>query len=179
VKFLIRLGCCLFLALVGLGSVAAPDPAEYGFQMAVFDPPAPAPEFELNKLAGDAAVLSDFRGSYVLLNFWATWCPPCLEEMPAMEKLYQAYSDKGLMVVAISSDREGAEVVRGFVERLGVSFPILLDPDAEVSLSYGARNLPLTALVSPDGNVLAAAVGARDWGSKEAFAYVGALLANP
>jgi thiol-disulfide isomerase/thioredoxin len=93
---------------------------------------AVAPEFILPGLSGTPARLADHRGEVVLLNFWATWCPPCRAEMPSMEKLYQAYRDRGLVILAISGDRAGRSVVESFVQERGVTFPILLDPDGAV-----------------------------------------------
>ena len=169
----------LMVALVVGGRAAAHDPPQHGFQMVAFTPPMPAPAFELSRLSGGTAGLGDFRGSYVLLNFWATWCPPCVREMPSMDALYTRLMDQGLVVVAVSSDQEGAAIVQDFVDRLGVSFPILLDSDGAVSASYGARNLPTSLLLDRQGRVIAAAQGARDWGSDEAVSYVEELLAAP
>ena len=168
---------CLVIVCLALSAASlAHDPVEHGIQMTVFDPLPPAPAFSLERLEGGTATLADFRGEYVLLNFWATWCPPCLKEMPTMQALHDTYRDRGFSVVAVSSDSEGAALVKGFVDRLGVDFPILLDVDGSVSASYGARNLPMSLLLTPDGEVLAAALGERDWGSEAAMSYVGELV---
>ena len=96
-----------------------------------------------------------------------------------MEALHRDYGERGLSVVAVSSDEEGAAVVAGFVEKLGVTFPILLDPDGAIAAAYGARNLPVTFLLDRDGKVVAAAQGARDWASPEARSTIAEHLATP
>ena len=173
----------LALALLLVGLLPAParahDPALHGFNLVTFERPFPAPAFSAQRLRGEQTPLSAFRGRYVLLNFWATWCPPCLEEMPSMDALHRDYRERGLSVVAVSSDKEGAAVVAGFVEKLGVTFPILLDPDGSVATAYGARNLPVTFLLDRDGNVVAAAQGARDWNSSEARSTIAEYLDTP
>ena len=165
--------------LLAAGAGHALEPSRHGFDMVPFEPPFPAPAFDARTLAGETATLERFRGRHVLLNFWATWCPPCLEEMPSMEALYRDFRDRGLVVVAISSDREGAAVVRPFIDRLGVSFPILLDPQRTVASRYGAGSLPMTFLLDPRGRVLAAARGERDWNSPQARSVIDELLPRP
>ena len=93
-----------------------------------------------------------------------------------MEVLYQEYRERGLTILAVSSDKEGASLVSGFIDRLGVSFPVLLDPEGKVATAYGARNLPVSFLLDPQGQVIAAAEGARDWASPEAQSTIGELL---
>jgi len=137
---------------------------------------AVAPDFALPGLDGAAFRLSDYRGKVVLLNFWATWCPPCRAEMPSMEKLYQVYRDRGLVILAVSGDRGGKAVVESFVQERGVTFPILLDPANEVFAQYGVRGLPTSYLLDRQGRVVSAEAGARDWNSQAARQVVGALL---
>lgn len=163
--------------IFGLTSqVSAHEPSLHGFKLTTFDPPFPAPAFVLETLAGTPSKLEDFQGKYVLLNFWATWCPPCLEEMPSMELAYQHYKEKGFTVLAVSSDEEGKTAVSPFIEKLGVTFPILLDPDLAVSKVYGAINLPLSFLLNPQGQVIAGSEGGRDWASEEAFSVLDELI---
>ncbi|HEX9900201.1 MAG TPA: TlpA disulfide reductase family protein [Candidatus Methylomirabilis sp.] len=135
-----------------------------------------APEFALADLMGSRVRLSDHRGHVVLVNFWATWCPPCRAEMPSMEKLYQAYRDRGLVILAISGDRAGTQVVESFVEELGLTFLIVLDPAGEVFAQYGVRGLPTSYLLDRRGRIVSAEAGARDWNSKAARQVVEALL---
>ena len=159
--------------------VHAHDPSLHGFQLTSFDPPFPAPEFLLATLDDQKSSLEDYKGQYVLLNFWATWCPPCLEEMPSMESIYQRYQGKGFTVVAISSDEGGKADITPFIDKLGVTFPILIDADKAVSSIYGATNLPLSFLLNPEGEVIAGSEGARDWESPEAISVLDELLASP
>jgi len=139
---------------------------------------AVAPDFALPGLNGAPVRLSDHRGKVALLNFWATWCPPCRAEMPSMEKLYQAHRGRGLVILAISGDRTGRQVVESFVQELGLTFPILLDSDGEVFAQYGVRGLPTSYLLDRQGRIVSGEVGARDWSGKTARQIVERLLAE-
>ncbi len=154
-------------AAVG-AAARAHDPALHGFNLVTFERPFAAPDFSLPDLTGRQTSLAAYRGHYVLLNFWATWCPPCLAEMPSMEVIFERYRERGFVILAVSSDSEGVDVVGDFVAQLGVSFPIVLDSNRRVSDLYGARNLPVSFLLDRDGHVVAAAQGARDWASDAA-----------
>ena len=122
-----------------------------------------APDFSLPRLADDApTALAELRGRIVFLNFWATWCKPCEEEMPAMERLYQELAGPGFEMVAISVDAGRAEV-EAFQQRLGVTFPILLDPAKTVSESYQTYRFPESFLIDGEGRILARYIGPRDW----------------
>jgi len=123
--------------------------------------------------------LQGFRGHVVFLNFWATWCPPCREEMPAMERLYQRYRDRGLVVLALSVDADGAAVVTPFLTEHRLTFPVGLDPDMRVAGLYGIRALPSTFLLNRAGRVVASAVGPREWDGPEGRAVVERVLAGP
>ena len=130
---------------------------------------SPAPGFRLPRLEGDAPLdLADLRGRVVLVNFWATWCAPCEAEMPAMERLYRRLAPEGFELVAISVDHD-VEAVRSFRERLGLSFPILLDPDQQAAIRYQTFRFPESLLIGPDGVIVERYVGAKDW---DAQAYV-------
>jgi len=120
--------------------------------------------------------LADLKGQVVLLNFWATWCPPCREEMPAMDRLYQRYRERGFVVVALSVDAEGAPVVTQFVKEHKLSFPVGLDPKMEVAERYGVRALPSTFIVDRKGNLAALAIGPRQWDGRSAHALIELLL---
>ena len=141
------------LALVLLGDVA-PDPVVRG---------TAAPGFEAPLLDGREVVdLDAYRGRVVLVNFWATWCKPCEDEMPAMERLYGELSPLGFELLAISVDKSAPEVA-SFRERLDLSFPILLDPDEEISRAYQTTGYPESFLIDRDGTVLERYVGPREW----------------
>lgn len=111
-----------------------------------------APDFTLNLLDGGTFTLSKQRGKGVLINFWATTCPYCIDEMPAIEKQYQKYKDKGLVVIGVDTG-EGKVMVQGYVNRLGVTYPIGMDETLEVTKLYRTGPLPRSIFVGPDGKV--------------------------
>lgn len=122
-----------------------------------------APAFSLPVLGGDSTVnLVDTRGQVVLLNFWATWCKPCEDEMPAMDRLYRSLSPEGFEMLAVSVDEE-PELVEKFRQRLGVSFPILLDPEQNVSRRYQTTGFPESLLIDREGMIVERYIGPRDW----------------
>ena len=127
-----------------------------------------APDFALSDLSGRAVRRADLRGRWVLLNFWASWCTPCEMEMPAMQRLHARFKPSVLEVVAVNY-REAAPDVRRFATRQGVDFRILLDPDGAVCARYQVGTLPFTVILSPRGEVVAAAEGPRDWASDAAL----------
>lgn len=111
-----------------------------------------APDFSLMTSGGETITLSDLRGQPVIVNFWATWCPPCLEEMPALQEVYDAHRDDGLVVLAINQDEPADRVVR-FAEQHGLTFPLLLDPEFDVTDRYQVGLLPSTFFVDRAGVV--------------------------
>jgi len=135
-----------------------------------------APDFALRDLDGTMRDLASFRGRVVLLNFWATWCPPCQAEMLSMAGLYQTYKDYGFEVVAVSSDVQGAEVVQPYVTQLHLSFTTLLDATGQVTRLYGVTSLPTTYLLDREGRLVTVAIGGYDWGKAEARALITSLL---
>jgi peroxiredoxin len=160
-------------ALAGLGR--AVDPPE-SLRLTRLGQAEPAAAFAVATPDGGTLRLADVRGKVVFLNFWATWCEPCLEEMPAMERLSRAYRDRGLVVLALSADREGASVVKPFLKRHGLTFPVGLDPDQSVARLYRVWALPSTFIVDRAGTGLFRAHGARDWDGKDALSLFDSLL---
>lgn len=134
-----------------------------------------APDFSLETPEGRRLGLGDFRGKVVFLNFWATWCPSCIQEMPTMEVLHRKFANRGLAIVAVSY-RDSPEEARRFTARHGLSFTVLLDRDGEVLQRYGAWGLPTTFLVDRDGFLLGKAAGYREWDGEEATALFERLL---
>ena len=120
------------------------------------------PDFTLVNPAGKKISLSDFRGKVVLLNFWATWCGPCREEMPAMDKLYREFKGRGFEIVAVNVKDKREDALK-FLKELKISFPVGLDPAGEVGLLYGAWGMPSTYLIDRKGIVLARMWGGTDW----------------
>ena len=123
---------------------------------------APTPDFSLVTPEGKKLSLKDFRGKVVLLNFWASWCVPCREEMPAMEKLYQEFRQKNFVVLAVAVKDRKQDAI-DFAKELKLTYPIALDPDAQVGTLYGAWGLPATYLIGPKGEGLARGWGPADW----------------
>lgn len=109
-----------------------------------------APDFTLETLKGGTETLSELRGQVVVINLWATWCPPCRAEMPALERVWNEYRDDGLVILAVN-EQEASSRVGAFVEELGLTFPVLLDRDGGVGARYRLRAYPTTLFVGRDG----------------------------
>lgn len=122
--------------------------------------------------------MKDLRGKVVLMNFWASWCAECRPEMPVLERLHREFAPQGFAVIGINV-REGREAVRRYASELGLTFPLVLDPDGKINAVYGVVGLPTTFLVGRDGRAVALAVGPREWASTPARALIQALLAEP
>ena len=135
----------------------------------------PTPDFTLSNPDCKKVSLKDFRGKVVFLNFWATWCVPCREEMPAMEKLYQEFKDRNFVVLAVNVKDRKQDAVN-FAKELKLSYPMVIDPDAQVGLLYGAWGLPTTYLIGPKGEGLARAWGPAEWYSPAARNLIKDLL---
>lgn len=119
-----------------------------------------APIFTLQTFNGDEFTLSDYRGSPVVINFWTSWCPPCKSEMPTIQKIYDEFSDQGLVVLAVNSthqDNLGDAITFAQIQKL--SFPILLDKDGSASRTYDVRSLPTTFFISRNGRIKEVIVG--------------------
>jgi peroxiredoxin len=133
-----------------------------------------AEDFTLPALGGGTFRLGEQRGKTVLVNFWATWCPPCLEEMPAMERLWRKHKDAGFVLVAVSVDADPQKVVP-FATAHKLTFPIAFDSKMAVSERYGVRALPSSFIVSRDGDLAALALGPRHWDSKASHRLIEAM----
>lgn len=120
------------------------------------------PDFTLVDPAGKKTALKEFRGKLVMLNFWASWCVPCREEMPAMERLYEQYKSKGFTIVAVNV-KDNRKDAMAFLKELKITYPVMLDPDGEVGLLYGAWGLPTTYIIGPKGEGLARIWGPASW----------------
>jgi DsbE subfamily thiol:disulfide oxidoreductase len=134
-----------------------------------------APDFTLPGPDGRKHSLKDYRGKIVFLNFWATWCESCRDEMPSMERLYQEFKGKGLEIVAVNVKDKRPDAL-AFVKELKLNYPVLMDPHGEVGLLYGAFGLPVTYLIDRKGVVLARLWGPADWYSPAARKFIAALV---
>ncbi len=122
-----------------------------------------APEFMLPDLSGGEVKLSDYRGQWVFINFWATWCGPCVVEMPMMNRLNKILEKEKFKMLAINMEDIDPDRVKKFVKKLKVDFDVLLDRQGEVGRLYGVRSIPMTYMVNPKGEVEAIANGMREW----------------
>ncbi len=149
-------------------------PPEFRGAMEPFTPskgsPA-APEIAFTDAAGHKLSLADFRGKVVLLNFWATWCVPCVEEMPSLDRLQAKLGSGRFTVVAISVDRQGLEVVRPFLAKTSVrSLDTYLDPPGASMRAFGVRGLPTTFVIDRDGRTMGRIEGMAHWDTPDAEA---------
>jgi peroxiredoxin len=134
-----------------------------------------APALELADLDGAVHRLADYRGKTVLVNFWATWCTPCRAEMPSMERLRRSMEGRPFAVLAVNMG-ESARVARDFAEKLPVAFTVLLDREGSVTRAWGARVLPASFLIGPDGAIRYSYFGDLDWSSDEVRARIESLM---
>ncbi len=141
---------------------------------------APAPDFTLKDLNGKKHSLSEYRGQVVLLNFWATWCGPCVHEMPSMESLSQKLKEDDFVILAVSLDRGNLGRVKEFVKKHHLSFPVLLSPDGKIQKLYPTSAIPVSLLINKDGTIHSCIGGSQKWDSQEAVNYIkGALDEQP
>ncbi len=143
----------------GLGIVALPDDLNATGKKPAVEPGRAAPNFALQDLDGKTATLADFRGRFVLLNFWASWCGPCRGETPDLQALQVRAGGPGFTIIGVNQQESPGDA-RSFTEQFGVTYPVLLDRSGEVSNAYRVgRGLPVSVLVGPDGVVLRTYIG--------------------
>jgi len=132
--------------------------------------------FSLKSLNGEKIVsLSDFKGKPVLLKFWATWCPSCVEELAPMEKFSEGRKDQ-LIILLAAIDGEKERKIRRFIKKSNITLPVLLDPKAKTARSYGVNFIPVSFLISQEGLILGTVVGERNWASPKAWSAVKELF---
>lgn len=144
--------------------------------MRTFDlsqPPSPAPDISFSDLSGNTLGLKDFRGQVVLINYWATWCAPCLRELPSLERLQAKLSDDDFRLIALSTDREGSEKVAPFLEENGFDeLPVYLDPGNRTVAPFELIGLPTTILIDRQGREVGRYTGPAEWDGPGAVALI-------
>jgi cytochrome c biogenesis protein CcmG/thiol:disulfide interchange protein DsbE len=145
------------LAWIGMSADASHAGAR---QIPALQSGAMAPDFTLNTSQGESYHLSELRGQAVLVNLWATWCPPCRQEMPAIQSVYREYREQGFIVLAINiTIQDNPLNIMPFMEQYGLTFPVLLDETGEVSARYGLRSLPTSYFINRDGTIHEVVIG--------------------
>jgi peroxiredoxin len=164
-------GIVLVVVVVAFGYVRLQENQGYGLKAG-----DPAPALALPSRGGGTVDRASFRGRLVLVNFWATWCPPCVAEMPALERLHKTLAPEGLVVLGVSVD-EDEKALESFLAKSQVSFPILRDPGGNVaSGSFRTTGYPETFVIDAAGVVKETYVGPADWDTPEAIAHFRGLL---
>lgn len=135
-----------------------------------------APDVTLKTLRGKTVALSDYRGKVVLLNFWATWCPPCRAEMPSMERLSRIFPAADFVMLAVNVEPDGDQTVPAFLARRPHSFPVLLDIEATAQNAYQVYRFPETFIISREGVILNHVIGAREWDDAKVVEYLRFLV---
>ncbi len=157
----------VLLVVLTRGRRVAPLPSTQTAEQDTIPPIAAgekAANFTLESLSGDKVTLSALRGKVVLLNIWATWCPPCREEMPSLETLYDEFkNDKNFVVLAVSQDTKGRAAVLPYIRKHGYHFEVLLDPKNKVGEAYNVSGVPETFIIDRDGRIVAHHMGAFNW----------------
>ena len=164
----------LLLAPPALGQSAVADLLST-LALSDYPPDLRPPPFKGQTVTGETVSLTALKGRVVLVNFWASWCAECRPEMPMFEQLHQRYAEQGLTVLGINN-RETTARIEWFAGKLGLTFPLVLDPQGKITASYGVIGLPSTFLVGRDGRPVAMAVGPRAWDGPAAHAIIQALL---
>ena len=164
----------IFLIVIGLGIIALLQTKRFLNGKSAESRPVtglPAPNFTLPGLDGKMVSLNDYRGKVVLLNIWATWCPPCVDEMPSMQKLHQTLKDERFEILAVSIDESGMKIVRPFMKKHRLSFPALLDPKGDIKRLYQITGVPESFVLDKNGTIVEKIIGPRDWASAGAIRF--------
>ena len=181
-RWSVAAGLALLLAASGLGTAAEsesdmPDRTKLG-EFVPSSQPSPAPAVSLVDSSGQTIELADLRGKPVVVNLWATWCEPCLREMPSLERLQSRLGER-IAVLAVSEDRGGDKAVEPFVAKLALkSVKIYIDPKSDVGHAFAVRGLPTSVLIDRDGRVLGRVEGAAEWDSPKILGLLEPLLSG-
>ena len=169
----------ILLLIIGIGIIVLLQTDKPSFKLAGqtrFGKGSRAPNFRLPDLEGKLVSLADFKGRVVLLNIWATWCAPCVEEMPSMEKLHGELKDEKFVILAVSIDESGADTVRPFMKKHKLSFPALIDSAGTLKNLYQTTGVPESFIIDKQGRILEEIIGPRDWASPGALQYFRSLI---
>lgn len=170
-SLLILIACAMFITLPACSKPAAEK------KSAVAAEKSPAPEISVTSLAdGSPLKLSDLKGKVVLLNFWATWCPPCREEIPSMMKLNGFMTGKPFQMVAVSIDEGGKPAIETFFKQSGFSLPTYLDASGTASKTYGITGVPESFIIDKNGVLAKKIIGGVVWDSPEVVSYLEGLM---
>jgi peroxiredoxin len=156
----------IFLVIVGVGIIVLLQTKDSSFNLSGrprLGKGVAAPDFALPDLDGKTVNLADYKGKVVLLNIWATWCPPCVEEMPSMEKLHQELKDKDFEILAVSIDVSGAKAVIPFMKKHKLSFSVLTDTEGAIKSLYQTTGVPESFIIDKQGIIAEKVIGPRDW----------------
>lgn len=155
----------LLLAMLPAHHVAAEQAKAAGnYKLKKLPKPASAPDFLLKDMDGKLHSLKQYRGKVVLINFWATWCPPCIREMPSMESLFLKFKSRNFVILAINQWEDDERVFEFMGQLKSIpTFPILFDPDSKISSAYGVQGLPSSYIIDKQGRIVYRAKGGRDF----------------
>ena len=169
----------IFLLIVGVGMVVLLQTKKDSMNLtgqARLGRGAKAPDFTLPDLDGKMVRLADQKGKVVFLNIWATWCPPCVDEMPSMEKLYQQLKGEDFEILAVSIDKQGAKAVLPFMKKHNLSFTALIDAKESLKYKYQTTGVPETFIIDRNGIIAERVIGPRDWAAPDAIGYFRKLI---
>lgn len=139
----------------------------------------PAPDFTFPGLDGKMVSLSDYRGKVVLVNIWATWCSPCVDEMPSMEKVYQKLEGEDFEILAVSIDSLGPDAVAPFMKKYNLTFPALIDSEGTIRITYRATGVPESFIIDKNGILVKKIIGPLDWANPGVLRYFQVLIQKP
>ncbi len=171
----------LFLLIAGIGTIFLLQTKDDTMNLtgqAILGKGAEAPDFSLPDLNGKMVRLADKKGKVIFLNIWATWCPPCVEEMPSMEKLHQQLKGEDFEILAVSLDKNGAEAVLPFMKKHKLSFTALIDSEETLKYKYQTTGVPETFIIDQNGIIIEKVIGPRDWAAPEVIGYFRKLIQN-
>ena len=165
-----------FAAGVVLFTLQQKKSFQRSFEPIMLEVGRPAPDFTLRGLDGKMVSLSDYRGKVILVNIWATWCPPCVAEMPYMEKLYQQLKGDAFEILAVSLDEQGISVVAPFMKKYNLNFPALIDTHGITGSAYKTTGVPESFIINKQGILEKIIVGPLDWSAPEVLGFLQQLI---